>query len=74
VRNTELGEKAAAAIRTQHPDAKLAVMACDLSSLKSVKAFAKEFGRSGKPCHVLMCNAGVCVCATCVRLCVCLCV
>lgn len=62
VRNTQLGDKAAADIRARHPNAKLAVMHCDLSSLASVKQFAADFKKTGKPCHVLIANAGVMAC------------
>jgi NAD(P)-dependent dehydrogenase (short-subunit alcohol dehydrogenase family) len=62
VRNTSLGEKAAAEIRAQHPSAKVTVMACDLSSLESVKQFAADFKKTGKSCHVLLANAGVMMC------------
>jgi len=62
VRDTARGEQAAAAIRTQHPSAKLTVMACDLSSLESVKQFAADFAKTGKPCHILLANAGVMMC------------
>jgi WW domain-containing oxidoreductase len=37
-------------------------MACDLSSLASVKQFADAFKQTGKPCHVLICNAGIMAC------------
>jgi NADP-dependent 3-hydroxy acid dehydrogenase YdfG len=59
VRNTSLGEKAAAEIRAQHPSANITVMSCDLSSLQSVKQFAADFTKTGKPCHVLLANADV---------------
>lgn len=59
VRNTALGEAAADSIRAQHPGAKLSVMACDLSSLASVKQFGEDFKQTGKPCHILLANAGV---------------
>jgi NAD(P)-dependent dehydrogenase (short-subunit alcohol dehydrogenase family) len=62
VRNTSLGERAAADIRAQHPSAKITVMSCDLSSLQSVKQFAADFQKTGKPCHVLLANAGVMMC------------
>eukprot|EP00878_Enallax_costatus_P010798 GHUV01011275.1.p1 GENE.GHUV01011275.1~~GHUV01011275.1.p1 ORF type:complete len:277 (+),score=52.87 GHUV01011275.1:180-1010(+) len=62
VRNTSLGDAAAKDIQSKHPNAKLTVMACDLSSLASVKKFAEEFKRTGKPCHMLICNAGVMAC------------
>ena len=32
----------------------------DLGSLASVRAFAKDFNRSGQPLHLLVCNAGEC--------------
>lgn len=35
---------------------------CDVSSLESVKAFAAEHERSGRPLHVLVNNAGILVC------------
>jgi NAD(P)-dependent dehydrogenase (short-subunit alcohol dehydrogenase family) len=62
VRDTARGEEAAAAIRAQHPSAQLTVMACDLSSLKSVQQFAADFKMTGKPCHILLANAGVMMC------------
>jgi NAD(P)-dependent dehydrogenase (short-subunit alcohol dehydrogenase family) len=62
VRDTARGEEAAAAIRAQHPSAQLTVMACDLSSLKSVQQFAADFKKTGKPCHILLANAGVMMC------------
>lgn len=58
VRNPSLGDAAVKDIQTKHPNAKLTVMACDLSSLASVKKFASDFNQTGKPCHVLICNAG----------------
>eukprot|EP00879_Flechtneria_rotunda_P021713 GHRR01022894.1.p1 GENE.GHRR01022894.1~~GHRR01022894.1.p1 ORF type:complete len:326 (+),score=65.89 GHRR01022894.1:1058-2035(+) len=62
VRDTSRGETAANSIRAQHPNAKLTVMSCDLSSLASVRKFASDFKATGKPCHVLICNAGVMAC------------
>ena len=59
VRNTKLGNAAAESIRSAHPGAKVTVMACDLSSLASVRSFAQEFRKTGKPSHVLICNAGM---------------
>jgi NAD(P)-dependent dehydrogenase (short-subunit alcohol dehydrogenase family) len=58
VRDTDKGEAAAADIRAKHPAAKLTVQELDLSSLKSVKKFAEQYRNSGKPCHVLIANAG----------------
>jgi NAD(P)-dependent dehydrogenase (short-subunit alcohol dehydrogenase family) len=37
-------------------------MACDLSSLKSVQLFAADFKQTGKPCCILLANAGVMMC------------
>lgn len=34
---------------------------CDISSLESVRSFAAEHERSGKPLHVLINNAGILV-------------
>lgn len=34
-------------------------MELDLSSLKSTQKFIEEFKASGKPLHVLICNAGL---------------
>jgi len=62
VRDTARGEQAAAAICTQHPSAKLTVMACDLSSLASVRSFCEAFLKLDKPCHILMANAGIMAC------------
>jgi len=59
VRDTDKGEAAAADIRAKHPAAKLTVQELDLSSLKSVKKFAEHYRNSGKPCHVLIANAGM---------------
>jgi NAD(P)-dependent dehydrogenase (short-subunit alcohol dehydrogenase family) len=33
----------------------------DLGSLASVRKFARDFNRSGRPLDLLVCNAGVCV-------------
>lgn len=49
-------------IRTKHPTANVKVMACDLSSLASVKDFAAAYKATGKPCHILIANAGVMAC------------
>ena len=34
---------------------------CDVSSLESVRSFVAAYKESGKPCHVLINNAGVMV-------------
>ncbi|WIA37711.1 hypothetical protein OEZ86_014595 [Tetradesmus obliquus] len=62
VRDTTRGEAAAQDIRTKHPTANVKVMACDLSSLASVKDFAAAYKATGKPCHILIANAGVMAC------------
>ena len=41
------------------PEASLEVMLLDLSSLRSVKAFADEFITKGLLVNILVCNAGV---------------
>jgi NAD(P)-dependent dehydrogenase (short-subunit alcohol dehydrogenase family) len=47
-------------LKAQLPStAKLTFMQLDLSSLKSVKAFAEGFLKLGKPVHILVLNAGV---------------
>jgi len=37
-------------------------MELDLASLSSVRAFAAAYKRTGKPLHILMCNAGIMAC------------
>lgn len=37
----------------------LIFMELDLSSLKSTKAFVQAYKDSGRPLHVLICNAGI---------------
>eukprot|EP00882_Tetradesmus_deserticola_P018942 GHRQ01020367.1.p1 GENE.GHRQ01020367.1~~GHRQ01020367.1.p1 ORF type:complete len:265 (-),score=35.97 GHRQ01020367.1:103-897(-) len=46
----------------QHSNANIRVMACDLSCLASVRQFAANYKASGKPCHILINNAGVMAC------------
>jgi NAD(P)-dependent dehydrogenase (short-subunit alcohol dehydrogenase family) len=62
VRDTARGQHAADNICAQHPDAKLTVMQCDLSSLESIKQFGANFKKSKKPCHILLANAGIMMC------------
>eukprot|EP00882_Tetradesmus_deserticola_P001513 GHRQ01001635.1.p1 GENE.GHRQ01001635.1~~GHRQ01001635.1.p1 ORF type:complete len:344 (+),score=122.34 GHRQ01001635.1:665-1696(+) len=62
VRDTARGEAAAKDIRMQHSNANIRVMACDLSCLASVRQFAANYKASGKPCHILINNAGVMAC------------
>jgi NAD(P)-dependent dehydrogenase (short-subunit alcohol dehydrogenase family) len=62
VRDTKKGAEAAEDITAKYPAAKVSVMELDLSSLNSVRAFAAAYKRTGKPLHVLMCNAGIMAC------------
>ena len=58
-RSTEKGEGAADTIRAEIADAKLKPMVLDLSSLKSVRAFADEFNTAYSRLDVLLNNAGI---------------
>ncbi|GAA3526158.1 SDR family oxidoreductase [Amycolatopsis ultiminotia] len=59
VRNPRKGEAALAKIRSLHPDAELALLDLDLSSLESVAAAADRLTEQGRPIHMLVNNAGV---------------
>lgn len=59
VRNPVKGEAAAATIRAEVPDARLALHPLDLSSLDSVRALGAELRADGRPIHLLINNAGV---------------
>lgn len=59
VRNPAKGEAAAAAIRAEVPDARLALQPLDLSSLDSVRALGAQLRAGGRPIHLLINNAGV---------------
>jgi hypothetical protein len=59
VRDTAKGEKAAADVRAAVPKADLEVMALDLASLASIRAFAAAFGSSHDRLDLLINNAGV---------------
>lgn len=59
VRNTERGEKAAAKVRADVPDATVGVELCDVSDLGSVRAFAEQFTAKETRLDVLVHNAGV---------------
>lgn len=59
VRNPAKGEAAVATIRSQVPDAQLALHALDLSSLASVEEFAAAVLAEGSAIHLLVNNAGV---------------
>lgn len=58
-RSMEKGEGAASTIRAEIPDAKLKPMVLDLSSLKSVRAFADEFNAACTRLDILLNNAGI---------------
>jgi NAD(P)-dependent dehydrogenase (short-subunit alcohol dehydrogenase family) len=59
VRNRAKGEAAAADIRRQHPNARIALHSLDLSSLESVSALAETLRGEGQPIHLMINNAGV---------------
>ncbi len=59
VRNAERGEKAAAQIRADFPDATVGVELCDVSDLTSVRTFAEQFTAKETRLDVLVHNAGV---------------
>ncbi len=58
-RDAKKAESAAAAIRTEAPGASVTVMALDLASLESVRAFAAAFEKAHDRLDVLCNNAGV---------------
>lgn len=58
-RNQAKGEAAANAIRSEKPAGSVQVMALDLSSLASVRAFAAEFSNNFDRLDLLINNAGV---------------
>jgi NAD(P)-dependent dehydrogenase (short-subunit alcohol dehydrogenase family) len=58
-RNLEKGEAAVASIRSEVPDASLALEELDLSGLASVRAFAERFGNRHEGLDLLINNAGV---------------
>ncbi|XP_027159642.1 short-chain dehydrogenase TIC 32, chloroplastic-like isoform X1 [Coffea eugenioides] len=59
VRNMAAGQEVKDAIVKETPEAKVDVSELDLSSLASVRNFAKEFKSSGRPLNILINNAGV---------------
>jgi NAD(P)-dependent dehydrogenase (short-subunit alcohol dehydrogenase family) len=61
VRSTDRGEEAALDIRKEFPKSSVEVMKLDLSSLESVKSFAKEFSGRYQHLNFLINNAGVMV-------------
>jgi hypothetical protein len=68
-RNLDLGGAAAEKIRSQLPSevtVNVKAMQCDLSSLQSVRQFAKDYNAQKRPLHVL--GALPCYAATCYPL------
>mmetsp|Transcript_12435 Transcript_12435/g.31823 ORF Transcript_12435/g.31823 Transcript_12435/m.31823 type:complete len:334 (-) Transcript_12435:241-1242(-) len=64
-RNMQLANAAVDKIRAQLPEGSasdVSAMLCDLSSLQSVRQFAKQYNALKRPLHVLVCNAGVMAC------------
>ena len=59
VRNSAKGEAAIAAIRRQHPAARVSLRELDLSALDSVAALGATLRAEGSPIHLLINNAGV---------------
>lgn len=59
VRNVIKGEGVADEIRAKHPNAKLQVMALDLSDLASIRSFAAEFLERFSSLDILINNAGI---------------
>ncbi|CAM8930585.1 unnamed protein product [Rhodiola kirilowii] len=59
VRRLEAAEKVKETIYQQVCDAKVDAMELDLSSMESVRQFAKEFNSSSRPLNILINNAGV---------------
>ncbi|RAL50640.1 hypothetical protein DM860_015787 [Cuscuta australis] len=58
-RNTETAKEAKAHILKDNPTARVDVMKLDLSSLRSIKAFADDFKALSLPLNILINNAGI---------------
>lgn len=58
-RSLQRGDKAADEIRHRVRNANVCVFFLDLSSLKSIKQFAKDFTKTGNTLHILINNAGI---------------
>ncbi|KAJ1685848.1 hypothetical protein LUZ63_017238 [Rhynchospora breviuscula] len=61
-RSLESGMKVKESLLEQHPDSKLLVLEMDVSSLDSVRNFAKSFNSSNKHLNLLINNAGIMAC------------
>ncbi|KAM3276431.1 hypothetical protein ACQJBY_044681 [Aegilops geniculata] len=61
-RNTEAASEAKKSITETNPAARVDVLKLDLSSLKSVRAFAEQFNSMNLPLNILINNAGVMFC------------
>lgn len=61
-RDTELAEKVVKEIRDTCDNINVIALHCDLSSMESVRAFAKEFKKCESQLHILVNNAGVMMC------------
>ncbi|XP_044947338.1 short-chain dehydrogenase TIC 32 B, chloroplastic-like [Hordeum vulgare subsp. vulgare] len=61
-RNTEAASEAKKSITEANPTARVDVLKLDLSSLKSVRAFAEQFNSMNLPLNILINNAGVMFC------------
>ncbi|KAF1952102.1 NAD(P)-binding protein [Byssothecium circinans] len=59
VRSVDKGEKAAAALRREFPDARIQVWELDMESFRSVQAFAARAERELDRLHVAVLNAGL---------------
>jgi len=61
-RNTEVASEARRIIVENNPAARIDVLKLDLSSLKSVRAFADQFNSMKLPLNILINNAGLMLC------------
>src|SRR5262245_2532425 len=62
VRNLAKGEQVASEIRSSTGNDSVRVAALDLSDFSSVRRFADEFLKTGKPLHILINNAAIMAC------------
>jgi len=54
-------QPAVQAIQLRYPEkeAQVEVRELDLASLRSVRSFAQQYNREGRPVDILLCNAGI---------------